>query len=446
MTDEQDRRRPVGAASPPDLRPGPDDRLGRGTEQPYEPIGTRDRLAALLDAVLAIGGDLDLPAVLHRIVVTAMNLVGARYGALGILHESGEHLDQLVPSGLSEKERAAMAGVGMPRGRGLLGYLIRHPEPLRVDDIASHPASVGFPAGHPPMRTLLGVAISVRGEVYGDLYLAERLDGRPFDRDDEEIVRALAGAAAIAIDNARLFGHLRDTAEQFQRLLLPTLPDLGPFTAAAVYRTAAEPAAVGGDWYDAFLLPDHACAAVIGDVVGHDLRAAAAMAQVRNMLRVLFYDRRTPPSTVLAQLDETLLALTDLPVTTVCLARIEPTAKGWALRWSSAGHLPPLIVTPDGRAEYLLAESGVPLCVDTGVDRPDHTHPLAGGDVVLLFTDGLVEHPQRPLDDRLAALAQLAAAHCRQPLDQFVRSLADRHPSDGHDDMALLALRTPPNA
>ncbi|MFJ5927056.1 PP2C family protein-serine/threonine phosphatase [Kitasatospora sp. NPDC092948] len=406
--------------------------------------GARDRLQGLLSAVLAIGGDLELPAVLHRIVTTAMELAGARYGALGILAPSGDRLEQFVTAGLSPEERAALAGIDFPRGRGVLGHLIHHPEPLRVEDIGAHPASVGFPPGHPPMRTLLGVAITVRGKIYGDLYLSERRDGRPFDRADEEVVRALAGAAGIAIENARLFGYMRDSAAQFQRLLLPTLPDLTPFTGAAVYRTAADPAGVGGDWYDAVILPDQACAAVIGDVVGHDLHAAAAMAQARNMLRALLYDRRSPPSSVLAQLDRTVEDITDLPVTTACLARIEPAAgDGWTVHWSTAGHPPPLVLDPDGRAWYLEGEPGIPIGVDPDVPRPDHADPLPSGATVLFYTDGLVERPDRDIDEGLAALAALAAAHADRPLDELVQTLADLHPGDGHDDMAVLAIRTP---
>ncbi|MGW3317985.1 GAF domain-containing protein, partial [Streptomyces fungicidicus] len=225
--------------------PGPPSRPGTGLEQVGAQLraltDAKDRLQGLLDAVLAISRELDLSVVLRRIVTTAMELVGARYGALGVLHESGEYLRELVTAGLSEDERAALAGVDFPHGEGVLGHLIRHPRPLRVGDIPSHPASVGFPPGHPRMRTLLGVAISVRGEIYGDLYLSERHDGRPFDRHDEDIVVALAGAAGVAIENARLFAQVRDSAETFQRLLLPTLSDLSPFTAATVYRPAPPP-------------------------------------------------------------------------------------------------------------------------------------------------------------------------------------------------------------
>ncbi|RSO05067.1 hypothetical protein DMH26_08825 [Streptomyces sp. WAC 05379] len=394
-------------AAGPEPSPGvdpalrPDDQLERIAEQLRELAVAKDRLQGLLDAVLTISREMDLPTVLHRIVTTAMDLVGARYGALGVLDDSGEQLGQFITAGLSESERGDLSGIEFPRGRGVLGHLIHHPEPLRVDEIGSHPASVGFPPGHPQMRTLLGVAISVRGTIYGDLYLSERRDGRPFDRDDEDIVVALAGAAGIAIENVRLFEQVRDGAEHFQRLLLPTLPDLSP------------------------------------------LPAAAAMAQTRSMLRALLFDRFTPPSSVLTQLDRTLHAITDLPVTTACLARMEPAEEGWKLHWSTAGHLPPLIITPDRHTEYLDAEPGLPLAVDPEQDRPDHTHPVPAGTTVLFFTDGLVEHPEYPIDRGLAVLAQLAAGHAHLPLDDFVCFLADHRPSDGHDDMALLALRTP---
>ncbi|MEU6086551.1 GAF domain-containing SpoIIE family protein phosphatase [Streptomyces sp. NPDC047085] len=418
--------------------------LGRIDEQLRDLLSAMDRLQGLLDAVVAISREVELPAVLHRIVTTAMDLVGARYGAMGVLSESGERLEEFIAVGLSEQERKDLAEVGLPRGRGVLGHLIRYPEPLRIDDIANHPSSVGFPPGHPCLRTLLGVAISVRGEIYGDLYLSERHDGQPFDVHDENVVLALASAAAIAIENVRLFERVRVGAEQFQRLLLPTLPDLEPFAAAAIYQPAAEPSQLGGDWYDVIPLSDGVVAVVIGDVVGHDLHAAAAMAATRNMLRALLFDQSSPPGSVLAQLDRALEATTNHPVTTTTLARIEPEGPGWRLRWSSAGHLPPLVITHERRAAYLLAEPGLPLGVDTEQPRPDHSRSLPPAATVVFYTDGLIEHPHHSIDESLSTLAALAAAHAALPLPELVQALADHHPSDGHDDMAIVAVRTPP--
>lgn len=447
-----------GPARPDATRPGPrpDDEVDRVVGRMQALAFAQDRFQSLLDAVMEVGRELELPIVLRRVVTAAMGLVDARYGALGVLSEDGEQLEDFIPVGLNERESADLAGVALPHGRGLLGHLIRHPEPLRVANIADHPDSVGFPPGHPPMRTLLGVAITSRGRVYGNLYLSERRDGEPFSRHDQDVVVALAGAAGLAIENARLYRRVRAGAEYFQRLLLPSLPEVAPFQVSAIYRPAAAPNQVGGDWYDALVLPEGALALAIGDVVGHDLEAAATMARTRNMLCALAYDHRGPPSEVLTRLDRTLQAVTDNPLTTTCLARIEaaqsaepdgpaaPAGDGWTVRWSSAGHPPPLLIGPGRTARYLHGEPGLPLGVDPDLSRPDHVHPLPAGSTLALFTDGLVEHPDRPLETGLTTLARIAATHADLPLDELCRTLVDAHLGDGRDDLALLTLRTPP--
>lgn len=129
-----------------------------------------------------------------------------------VLDEDGAQLALFVPVGLSEKEKADLASVGHPRGHSLLGHLITHPEPLRVDDISAHPDSAGFPPGHPPMRTLLGAPIKIRGKIYGNLYVSERRDGRPFEPRDEAMIVTLADAAGLAVDRAHVTG-----AGQFHR-------------------------------------------------------------------------------------------------------------------------------------------------------------------------------------------------------------------------------------
>lgn len=408
-----------------------------------------DQLQRLLEAVVAISREDDLETVLRRVITSAMGLVDARYGALGVLDETGEQLQEFIAEGLTEAEQAALEDVGFPRGRGLLGHLIHHPEPLRVDDIGSHPSSYGFPPGHPRMRSLLGVAITSRGTVYGDLYLSERRDGSPFEAADENIVVALAATAGIAIDSVRRSQEQREEAALFQRLLLPEMPDLSPFGVATAYHPAAEPGEIGGDWYDAVWLPDDSCAVVIGDVVGHDVRAAAAMSQTRSMLRALLFDRVAPPSTVLSRLDRTLGAITEVTVITCCLVRIEPASTlspgsaPWTLRWSNAGHVPLLLLVPGERPRFLHGDAGLPLGVDALGTRADLVCSLPPGTTVLFYTDGLIERSDRDVDASLAALAELADAHRHLPLNEFVQALADHHPSDGHDDMAVLAVRTP---
>jgi signal transduction histidine kinase len=166
-----------------------------------------DRLQALLQAVVAIGSQLDLPSVLRRIAETAAELADAEYAALGVLDPTGNQLSQFVTVGI---EAADYDKIGdLPRGRGVLGLLIDEPRALRLDNIADHPKSFGFPPNHPPMRTFLGVPINVRGEAFGNLYLTEKRGGGSFTGEDEQIVLALASAAGLAIQNARLYEHSR---------------------------------------------------------------------------------------------------------------------------------------------------------------------------------------------------------------------------------------------
>jgi signal transduction histidine kinase len=164
-------------------------------------LSTQGRLRALLRANALVGSELSLSVVLRHIVKAAQELVGARYTALGVIAEDGT-LEQFVHVGM-ELETVARIG-HLPRGHGLLGYLIKHPEPVRLDDLSAHPASIGFPAEHPPMGTFLGVPIRIRDDVFGNLYLTESTRGS-FTAEDEQLVSSLARTAAVAIQNARLF-------------------------------------------------------------------------------------------------------------------------------------------------------------------------------------------------------------------------------------------------
>jgi signal transduction histidine kinase len=174
-----------------------------------EAVGAQ-QLRDLLDAVLSVTSDLDLASMLRRIVESACGLADARYGALGVLDPSGTHLSEFVTVGVSDEVRRQIGDP--PVGHGLLGLLIVEPRPIRVDDLTRHPDSAGFPPGHPPMTTFLGVPIRVRGQVFGNLYLTDKHDGGRFTDADEELVVALAGAAAIAIENARLHARVQELA------------------------------------------------------------------------------------------------------------------------------------------------------------------------------------------------------------------------------------------
>ena len=180
--------------------------LAEVQERIEEIVGTRDRMDGLLEAVLSISSGLELDATLRQIVHAAVDLVDARYGALGVLGDDGM-LAKFVHVGIDEATRERIGP--LPTGHGVLGVVLEDAVPLRLDDLSEHPASIGFPSNHPPMGTFLGVPIRARGEVFGRLYLTEKSNGQPFTEDDEAVVQALAGAAGIAVDNARLYEDAR---------------------------------------------------------------------------------------------------------------------------------------------------------------------------------------------------------------------------------------------
>ncbi|MFI6495205.1 GAF domain-containing protein [Streptomyces sp. NPDC050564] len=175
--------------------------------------GTRDRLHSLLEAVLSVGRELDLPQVLRSIAEAAVVLVDAEYGALGVIG-GDRRLSEFLTVGIDDEQRARIGD--LPSGHGLLGELIRHPVPLRLSELSEHPESSGFPAHHPPMHSFLGVPIRVRDKVFGNLYLTEKRSDKEFDAEDESVLSTLAVAAGVAIENARLYEETR-LRERWQR-------------------------------------------------------------------------------------------------------------------------------------------------------------------------------------------------------------------------------------
>jgi len=181
-----------------------------------EAEATRDRLRALVEAGIALSSELSLDALLQKLVETAAELTGARYAALGVIDRSRAGLERFVTTGV-DPETYRQIGE-LPRGRGILGVLVSDATPLRLHDIADDPRSVGFPPGHPPMRSFLGVPVLLRNFAYGNLYLTEKADGTDFTEQDEELVRLLAGQAAVAIENARLYESATRWSHQLESL------------------------------------------------------------------------------------------------------------------------------------------------------------------------------------------------------------------------------------
>jgi signal transduction histidine kinase len=178
--------------------------------------GTSDRLRALVRAGMALTSELSLDGLLLRLVEVASDLTGARYAALGVTNPDGSALDRFITTGIDDDLRRTIGD--LPRGRGILGLLISDQHVLRLHDLTEHPASVGFPPGHPPMRTFLGVPVQLRGVAFGNLYLCEKRGGLDFSEEDAEIVSLLAAQAAVAIENARLYESATHWLRQVETL------------------------------------------------------------------------------------------------------------------------------------------------------------------------------------------------------------------------------------
>ncbi|MFH9415926.1 SpoIIE family protein phosphatase [Streptomyces rochei] len=294
------------------------------------------------------------------------------------------------------------------------------------------------------------VPLGAEGRITGALTVVRTDPIHPFDQGDLDAVGDVGRRVGVVIDNTRRYGRQRAVAEAMQRNLLAPLPRPGRLRLAARYQPAPAGSQVGGDWYDAFTLKDGALALVIGDVVGHDLTAAAGMAQLHGILRSLAWDHTGPPGAVVDRLDAAMPVITTVPLATLILARVEgdPDTGPWTLRWTSAGHPPPLLLSPDGTACYLEAGQGLLLGTGTGTDtgagRPDATHPLEPGSTLLLYTDGLVETPGSDLDTGLDRLRRHALALAHEPLDTLCGEVLAHLPPGSTDDVALLALRVPP--
>ncbi|MGV9501036.1 SpoIIE family protein phosphatase [Streptomyces sp. NPDC003642] len=289
------------------------------------------------------------------------------------------------------------------------------------------------------------VPIRSTREVLGALTLGRADKAGDYTDADLPLIEDIARRAALALDNARLYQRQRKVAETMQNHLLPQLPRLPGLKMIARYLPAPDASQVGGDWYDAFRLPDGATALAVGDVVGHDLEAAAGMAQVRNMLRAYAWSHQEPPSRIVDRLDEAVTHITSVPMATMIFARLEAADDGhWELCWTNAGHPPPLLISRDGLTRYLQDGHGILLGTGAGKARPDATTVLPPGSTLLLYTDGLIEAIGHSLDEGLERLRQHAAALVHRPMASFTDELLRRvRLTENDDDVALLVLRTP---
>ena len=294
------------------------------------------------------------------------------------------------------------------------------------------------------------VPLRARGETFGALAMVNDR-GRP-PQTEMEVATAVevARRASLALDNARLYGSQLQVAETLQRSLLtpPVQPD--HLEVGVRYQPATGNMHVGGDWYDAFQQPDGATLLVIGDVVGHDVDAAAAMGQVRTLVRGIAFDRQESPARVLERVDAALSGLRFGTLATALVARLEQDGpqreRGERLlRWSNAGHLPPLLLRAAGGVEVLGTDPEILLGADTDRPRTDTTVVVAPGDTLLFYTDGLVEHGRTSIDDGMVRLVTLAGELAAEPVEALCDGLLARIVQErADDDVAIVVVRCHP--
>jgi serine phosphatase RsbU (regulator of sigma subunit) len=289
-----------------------------------------------------------------------------------------------------------------------------------------------------------------RGELFGAVTLVTGPDRGAFTEAELRTADIASRRAALALDNARLASAQSRVAERLQRSLLspPVQPE--NLELAVRYRPATQDVSIGGDWYDAFLTPDGATVMVIGDVMGHDLEAAAVMGQLKTLVRAIAYDRQDAPADVMRRVDLAVVGLDVATLATALVARIEQDDDDRAaglrrLRWASAGHPMPMLLDADGTVVDLESPVGPPLGIGWAGARADGTAVLPPGSTLLLFTDGLFERRTDDLDIGRARLRAAVAALAGEPLEALCDGLLARLLTDGaEDDVAVLAVRAHP--
>ncbi|MFJ8142314.1 SpoIIE family protein phosphatase [Streptomyces sp. NPDC096013] len=421
------------------------------------PLTELDRLALLAETTTQLTSTLDVDEALHRLAALTVPRL-ADWAVFDVLTERDEvrrvlvmeHKDGVLieRDDLQGPMPPVPAESPMPLSRALRGASSSLAGPATYQG----PPDSGIAVEQQRLFTATGmhsaVIAPIRGlrDVLGALTLGRAQRHDAFTPADLPLLEDLTRRAGLALDNARLYQRQRKVAETMQRYLLPQLPVLPGLEMTARYVPAPDASSVGGDWYDAFALAGPAHALAIGDVVGHDLDAAAGMAQIRNMLRAFAWSHpEAAPSAVVTQLDDAVIHIAEAPMATMILATLTRDDDAlWHLRWTNAGHPPPLLITHDGQTRYLDEAHGILLGTGANRTRSDAVTVLPPRATLLLYTDGLVESPHHSIDHGLDRLSRHAASLAHRPLDSFCDQLLDHvRPHDNDDDVAMIALRTP---
>jgi serine phosphatase RsbU (regulator of sigma subunit)/anti-sigma regulatory factor (Ser/Thr protein kinase) len=395
-----------------------------------------DRLRDLQNITDAALAYLPLEGLLDELLTRVLAILGVDTAAILLLEDDDT---TLVPRAAKGLEEEVERGVRIPVGRGFAGRIAATRRPVRILNVAE--ADIVNPIlREKGLESLLGVPLLVEGRVVGVLHVGT-LQQRAFDDDDVQLLQRAADRAALAI-LSRLTERERGLADSLQRSLIPQLPELPAVSIAGRYLPAAA-ARLGGDWYDAFTLPDGRLAMAIGDVVGRGFHAAAIMGQLRSGLRAYALDGM-PPDEVLERLSRLLRRIEVGRTATVAYIVLDP--HGGYMTMAAAGHPPPLVAPPgDGEPRFLELPGSVPLGAARHTRYEEQELDLEPGSLLVLYTDGFVERPGEPLDhglDRLATTVREGKDNLEHLGDDLVDALLPEGP--GGDDAALLLVRALP--
>jgi PAS domain S-box-containing protein len=419
-----------------------------------EAVRAQGRLALMAEATTTLIATLDLPELLDRLAALCVPRL-ADWALITLVDDdgavrqtAGRHRDGREAE---LAEFSALHALHLP-DNSPTRRSIAAGRPVRIDRLTDD--LLDSVLVHPGARqaferlggtAMLTVPMVARRRTLGGMTLIAVSDERRFSQDDADLAQDLARRAALALDNVRLYQQEHTVADTLQRSLLPDLPDLPGIEAAAHYVSASSAADVGGDFYDLLGLPDGSVGIVVGDVVGHDVAAAAAMGHLRGLVRACAWDPGLPdPSTVLARIDRLVQGLRVVPLATMLYARAVPPDRpgaDWRLHTANAGHPPPVLRLPDGTVRLLEGAGGMLLGVDADAVRPTIVVEVPAGSTLLAYTDGLVERPGVDLDRGIDELcARIATAPTAADPRQLCAAAVDA-PLDRRDDVAVIAVR-----
>src|SRR3954454_783717 len=414
----------------------------------------QSRLALMAEATSTLSATLDMSDLIDRLASLCVPLL-ADWVFLTLVDEHGVVRDTAHRHRDGRRallEQLAVQHVANLPASSPTRQSLRTSEPVLVEHVTPEWVEAVFPAPATAelFRTLGGasvisVPLVARRRMLGAMVLVMTDERRSFTTEDVDLARDLSRRAAMAMDNVRLYQQEHTVAETLQRSLLPDLPTIPGITAAAHYLSASSAADVGGDFYDLLRLPDGAVGIAIGDVVGHDVTAAAAMGHLRGLLRACAWDAPdNDPGEVLGRVDRLVQGLHVAPMATMVYGRAEPPESDgapWRLRLAHAGHPPLLLRHVDGSVEMLDGVTGLLIGVDDRHRRTSITFDLPRGSTLIAYTDGLIERPGDDLDAGIVALAgRIEGAPAEAtPADLCVHAVGPT--PDRRDDVAVIALR-----